>query len=163
MKCKITKETEYDVRFMVVDTCVRYWEDTDVDGVEDDAVNPRIPCAQRIDEFEVHWQPVIEVETGRIINWAKGVRAEVTYKVCDEFRCKLKTEMDKPSVYRYVGYVPKIMYPRENGYGDYIEMNIDTEGYIEGWNAKMLQQLIDYMENYAEYDTINKTCRKNML
>jgi hypothetical protein len=143
---------------MAVDTCVRYWEDSDVNGVEDDADNPRIPCAEKVNRFEYHWRPIIEIETGHIINWTKGVRAEITYKVCDEFRCGLKTGLDKSSVFEYAGYVPEIMYPREQGFGDYIEMDIDADGNIADWDAQKLQQLIDSEDNFAKQNAIDFVC-----
>lgn len=34
------------------------------------------------------------------------------------------------------------MCPKENGYGDYIIMNIDENGFIQGWEKKLIKRLI---------------------
>lgn len=55
MKAEIRKNIEVEIKHIEVDTEVRYWEDTDVNGVPDidfyeskGVGTPRIPCAEQI-------------------------------------------------------------------------------------------------------------------
>ena len=132
MDVQLTIKKTYDVRYLAASCGVRYWEDADVNGVED--VNgDLIPFRDGNS-----WTPTIDLATGMIRNWPKGVTAKIHYKVCDdgtyclldEFDC-LVTEID--------GYVPNMMCPSGNGFGDYVIMNIDCDGMIEGW-------VVDFIE-----------------
>jgi hypothetical protein len=40
-------------------------------------------------------------------------------------------------VYSKDGYVPEIMCPEGNGYGDYIIMKVNENGYIANWDADL--------------------------
>jgi hypothetical protein len=119
---------EYDAKYLVVEAEPRYWEDATVDG-KDDELGTKIPCR----EGEA-WCPVIDVDTGQIVNWTQGITASVHYKVCDAGVYELQTS-DKPRklIVRKDGYVPRCLSPGDNGYGDYIIMNIDENGIIENW------------------------------
>ena len=64
------------------------------------------------------------------------------YKVCDEFACDL-LDADRKKVYSYEGYVPDFMCPREEGYGDYIDMWIDEEGFIKDWDKNLVKHSFD--------------------
>ena len=46
-------------------------------------------------------------------------------------------------VSEYSDYVPKCMCPKENGYGDYIIMDIDKDGYINGWNGILVEKMLN--------------------
>lgn len=135
MKIKILKEEEIDLVFLVVDARVRYWEDATVNGVED-TEGSLIPC--RVGDS---WCPKIHIDSGVIINWKKGIKASIHYKVCDAGTYML-TDLDGDVIYdRHEEYVPKAMCPKENGYGDYIIMDIDEEGRIANWNPLLCQNL----------------------
>lgn len=153
MKVEMISKIEVDISTIEVDTELRYWEDTDVDGSPDidffqtkGVGKPRIPCAVQVKEepdkviYSDHWRwrPIIDAETGKILNWANGVEARVHYKVCDGFECMFKD--NKGNVIKeYEGYVPKFMCPKEEGYGDYIIMNINVDGYIDGWKTSYVE------------------------
>lgn len=129
MKLTIKKEIEVEPKFLLVKAGVRYWEDTKVNGIDDFEDGTLIPCK----EGDV-WCPIIDIEIGQIINWTQGVEADVHYKVCDAgeyILCdhKMNTLLIKD------GYVPKIMCPKENGFGDYIIMDIDESGMIADWKV----------------------------
>ena len=81
------------------------------------------------------WCPEIDIETGTILNWVPGVKADIHFKVCDagsyylldgEGKTVLKIEND---------YVPNSLAP--GSYGDYIEMQVDTTGKIVNWPHKI--------------------------
>lgn len=139
------------------DIDVRYWNDSEVNGVEDiDFYEtkgkgfPQMPCAVQvlpeptkvIHSDHWRWQPIINIEKGQIMNWQKGVTAKVHYKVCDGFACSFVGVMDE-EVAEFEGYVPRFMYPLTEGYGDYIIMDIDKDGFIHGWDANQVKRFLD--------------------
>jgi hypothetical protein len=137
MKIELRKIVEYEVMYLEVLAGVRYWEDAEVDGVED-CEGTLIPCrlnnylnpvTKRTEDF---WNPIIDIVTGQIINWENGVTANIHYKVCDNGVYRL-LDLTGPVV-TIDGYVPKCMCPLEEGYGDYIIMNVNEDGFIEGWD-----------------------------
>lgn len=79
-----------------------------------------------------YWQPTIDLENGRILSWPEGVKAHVFYKVCDEFECTIYDRSGNEVLY-YEGYVPDFMAIEDEGYGDYIDMVVDENGYINDW------------------------------
>jgi hypothetical protein len=129
MKRIIKVEKEVDIKFLHVSAGVRYWEDTEVNGIEDET-GELIPC--RNGEY---WEPIIDVDTGIIINWPKGIKANVHYKCCDDGTYTL-LDSDKSQIIAKEGYVPDCLCPEEAGYGDYIIMSIDENGHIDGWVAE---------------------------
>ncbi len=128
MKVSILKKVEVEVKTLHVRAGVRYWEDAIVNGVED-TNGDLIPC--RIDDEEC-WFPVIDIDSGIITNWEQGKTANIDYKVCDDGVYFVLDEKGNEIIV-YDGYVPKTMYPKENGYGDYIKMDVDENGLIANW------------------------------
>jgi len=107
---------------------VRYWDDATVNGKED-YDGAIIPC--RDGDM---WCPVIDVATGTITNWTIGTTADIHFKVCDECGYKLIGENGDVLYECENEYVPKILCPNRDGYGDYIIMTIDGDGVISNWN-----------------------------
>lgn len=128
MKAKIKVEKEVEIKQLQVDAGVRYWEDATVNGQEDEN-GDLIPCREGD-----AWKPVIDIDSGKILNWKQGVEADIHYKVCDDGIYRLVDD-EGNTVLSKGGYVPKIMSPEENGYGDYIIMKVDSEGQIANWRT----------------------------
>jgi len=125
MKAKFTVTKEFDVEYLFVEAGVRYWEDGVINGVEDKDGN--IPCRDGD-----CWKPLININTGKIINWTQGVRANIHYKVCDNGTYKL-LDVNMELIKKIRDYVPKMLSPKEEGWGDYIIMDIDADGQIKDW------------------------------
>lgn len=149
MKITIKKSIDYDIRFLKVDAGVRYWEDTEVNGVSDSENPPTIPCAEFVGDKNhiligqnYRWRPLIDIENGQIVNWKEGTTANVHYKVCDDFSCEL-LDAGNNSIISYNDYVPSVMCPADEGFGDYIIMNIDENGFIQDWNKELVRKLIN--------------------
>ena len=128
MKCKIKIEREVDLKLLIVKAGVRYWEDSEVSGENDTEDGENIPCKNGD-----LWSPHIEIETGKILNWEQGKRAEIHYKVCDCCGYELQDENGEVVFSEEDGYVPDTLSPKERGYGDYIIMDIDENGIIADW------------------------------
>lgn len=131
MKRIIKVEKEVDLKTLHVEAGVRYWEDATVNGVED-TEGDLIPCR----EGDL-WKPVIDLETGRITNWKQGVTADVHYKVCDDGSYYIKDAEGNTVLSIEDDYVPSILSPGGNSYGDYIIMHIDETGLIQNWKVDL--------------------------
>ena len=122
-----------ELKTLKCDINVRYWEDGMLNHERDDADVPRMPCAVKEGD-EYRWKPVIDIRTGMIENWEKGIIADIHYKVCDG--CGIEViDVDGKSVKTYSGYVPDILCPSCQSDGDYIIMHIDTMGVIQDWKS----------------------------
>lgn len=129
MNVTIKVEKEVDIKYCQIKAQVRYWDDATVDGVED-TEGTLIPCR----EGEL-WCPLINIETGEIINWSKGVSAKVHYKVCDAGSYYLQDNDYVTHLSIEDDYVPNGLIPGE--YGDYIIMDIDMNGKIKQWKSRI--------------------------
>ena len=128
-----------NVKFLHARCGVRYWEDATVNGVRD-TDGSRIPCREGTSADNDHlgggtWRLLIELDTGRIIDWPQGTTARVHYKVCDDGTYEL-LDAERNVVKRIDGYVPS-MCPDDNGYGDYVIMTIGVDGIIANWRADL--------------------------
>lgn len=127
---KVSVKIEKEVKYLKLDAGVRYWEDSVINGVEDNEDSPCVPCQEN-----GRWKPVIELETGKILNWTKGVEADIHYKICDDGGYILLDEWQN-KVIDVQSYVPNILCPTGEGYGDYIIMRINEDGMIQDWKCR---------------------------
>ena len=125
MKVKLTVTKEFDVEYLFVEAVVKYWQDGIIDGIQDNDGN--MPC--RVGNI---WKPLINVNTGKIINWKQGTTASIHYKVCDDGIYKL-LDANMELIKKIRDYVPRMLSPKEEGWGDYIIMDIDADGQIQHW------------------------------
>ncbi|MFA7256954.1 MAG: hypothetical protein WC047_05210 [Kiritimatiellales bacterium] len=133
-KITVSQLVEKEARFLRVACGVRYWEDSEVNGVPDEEDNPTIPFAA-LDT----WAPTIDIDAGTIVDWPAGTTASVHYKVCDDGRYTL-LDAGLNVIHEIEGYVPSIMCPGGDGYGDYVIMEIDGAGKIADWSADDLSE-----------------------
>ncbi len=129
------------VKYLRAKCGVRYWEDATVNGETDDD-GSRIPCRDPKPNNSLgggDWLPLIDLDTGMIVGWPKGTTASVHYKVCDDGLYQLLSEDCKTVVKEINGYVPRIMCPEGDGYGDYVIMEIDADGQIAKWRADLTE------------------------
>lgn len=131
---RIVTENHFPVKYLKVSARPRYWEDAEVNGVED-TDGDLIPF-KNIDR----WGPTIDLDEGKIVKWPKGTTASIHYKVCDDGSYNLVDENHNTVLYMMNEYVPSII-----GDGDYIIMDIDENGYIANWEVTF-----DEFEEYAQ-------------
>lgn len=135
------KETKsVPVKYIRARCGVRYWEDARVNG-EEDADGSRIPLREGTpaDNDNLgggNWRPTIDLDTGKIEGWPEGTTASIHYKVCDDGDYEL-LDADRNVVASIDGYVPSLMCPEGNGYGDYVIMEIAADGTIAKWVADL--------------------------
>lgn len=123
-------ERTMNVTHLIAEMGVRYWEDAKVNGVED-ADGTLIPL--RIGDV---WRICVDLETGKIKDWPDGVEASIHYKVADDGNYLLISDCGEEIISRD-GYVPSMLCPKENGYGDYVIMQIGGDGVISGFSADL--------------------------
>ena len=121
----------HNLELLKLDADVRYWEDGKLNGECDNDEVPRMPCSVN-DGKEYRWRPVINIKTGTVENWEKGIIADIHYKVCDGC-CIDVIDADGKLVKEYRGYVPEILCRAGENDGDYIIMHIDAMGVIDNW------------------------------
>ena len=137
---------------------VRYFEDGEVNGANDityeaqeQGVKPLVPCVERNEGENLKacdmwsWCLDIDPETGVILNWPKGNTAHVHYKVCDRCHIDYIVNGKKVCDNEKNGYVPNFLCPTDEGFGDYMIMDIDSEGKIAGWNKVAFENWVKTM------------------
>ena len=154
-----------EVRYLLVDAGVRYYEDATVDGEDDISVYdayekgdkenafPKMPCVEKIKERptdnihtnHLRWRPIIDIKEGVITNWRKGVTAHAYYKICDDGTYSL-LDAEKKVLYEVDSYVPSILAIEDSGFGDYVDMVIDENGKIKDWSCNE-DDLADILKN----------------
>jgi hypothetical protein len=132
MKATISVKQEVNIVTLHVAAQVRYWEDSEINGESDSEDGKLIPCK----EGEL-WCPIINVDSGIITNWEQGKKAEIHYKICDSGSYYLKDEEGNTVLQIEEDYVPKMLDPTDDGYGDYIIFNVDENGLIEDWKQTL--------------------------
>ena len=105
--------------------------------IEVDAIH--VSVAVRYDEEDIPndfplrkgnmWSGTIDIETGKIKEWPKGISGKLSMKVCDAGTYELLSG-SKVVAIRENEYVPCCI-PGE--YGDYINFDIDSNGVIADW------------------------------
>lgn len=131
MSFTVSMRKDFPVRYLKCVIGVRYWEDAEVNGVKEEDCNPSIPLRNGL-----YWEITIDLETGIIKDWPKATTAKVYYKACDAGMYYLLDEAMNV-VKSYDGYVPNMLSPKENGYGDYVILDIDANGHIDGWRVDL--------------------------
>jgi len=137
---RLKETTAVPVKYLRCRIGVRYWEDATVNG-EEDTDGSRIPLRKGTAADNDHlsggdWLPLIDLDTGKIEGWPEGTTASVHYKVCDDGDYEL-LDTDRNVVKAIDGYVPNIMCPEGEGYGDYVIMDIGPDGTIAKWKADL--------------------------
>ncbi|MFK4871619.1 hypothetical protein [Novosphingobium sp. ZW T3_23] len=114
-----------------VEARVRYWEDASVNGTPEDNDAPTIPLRNGD-----NWCPRIRLSDGLVEGWPAGVTADVHFKVCDEGLYWL-TGASGERLMKWSGYyVPNdFLCPADEGFGDYIIMQIGEGGKIADWSV----------------------------
>lgn len=130
-KITINRPVEVEAVYLKAVCGVRYWDDGEVNGAQDDEHEPTIPFAAN-----GNWAPLINIDAGQIVDWPQGTTASVHYKVCDDGRYEL-LDAGYNVLTAIDGYVPRIMSPKESGHGDYVIMDIDADGKIADWRIDL--------------------------
>ena len=80
------------------------------------------------------WRIVVDIESGQIVDWPKGVISAGYMKVTDGGTYRLLDSQQAQHAAIEENYVPHGVVP--GNYGDYIELDIDENGIITNWPKK---------------------------
>jgi hypothetical protein len=130
-----------EMKYLIVDARVRYWEDAEINGVEDEQ-GDLVPFRDGDS-----WKPTIDLENGTVQDWPQGTTASIHYKVCDDGDYWL-ADSDGVNRMKWKGnYVPdNFLCFGDEGYGDYIIFKIDESGKINNWKKPTI--------NASEWDLL---------
>lgn len=137
---EVTVKVKKEVRYLEAIVGVDHWDESMVNGKQDDQDDPLMPL--NID-CNV-WIIMIDLETGQIENWPVGTTANINYKVRDDGVYTLYDENRNDVLKQFERYVPSCLCPKANGYGDYVIMDIDEQGYIKDFSFNA--------EDFEEYE-----------
>ena len=128
---KVTVSRKVNLERLTIYALPVSWADTLVNGINDTPDGDNIPC-----KFGVTWCPVIEIDTGRILNWKKGTTASIHYKLPGALGYQVADEYGEIIANTIVSSVPKTLSIGTSGYKNTIIMDIDENGVIQDWNFK---------------------------
>ena len=124
--------TVQDAKYIKVRAGVRYWEDAKLNGVAD--TEGKVPF--RAGDY---WLPIIDLESGQVLDWPAGMEARIHYKVCDDGEYWLLDDRRQRIAKWKSDYVPNgVLCVGESGFGDYIIFSITADGRIQGWKPPVL-------------------------
>lgn len=127
----IPVKQDVSVKHLLAQMQVCYWEDAKVNGEDESDDTPKMP----LKDGDM-WNIKIDLSTGMIEGWPQGVTAQTHYKVCDAGIYSLLNAAGEVVVERD-WYVPSMLSPSGEGFGDYVIMEIDGAGKIEGWSPDL--------------------------
>ena len=146
-----------DCKYLFVDAGPRFFEDATYNGKKDydnESIirydkEPLMPFSVKT-KYGWRWQPVIDLDELKIIEWPQGSVASTNYKVCDDGIYKLGDKHGNV-LCTIKGYVPNLL-EYASGYlsGDYITMNIDEFGRLKGFPLNKKTDFIAAIIDKAE-------------
>ena len=148
---------------VIADFHVRYWEDCEIDGrgfdedTDEDVIKDLL--TRWDEEYKVGLVKddrmilIINPETGKVENYAGGKEIRMHFKVCDECSYKITERVanginpydayDNVILERDEDYVPDFLDIDDEGWGDYIEITIQTDGTIKDWNPDWFARWVE--------------------
>ena len=170
MKIDIVKKVSEDIKYLRATMGVRYWVDCEygfdfestlyIDFPDTEEENERIknltPCVVRKDigyKENDYLELIIDIDEGKVLNWPYGFCLNTRYKVCDDgeyvFLDENKNEVINITKSFDQYYVPDFLALEDNGYGDYVIINIDGNGKIEHFD-KMKSRIDKYFKDLED-------------
>jgi len=149
MKIKIVKEVEIKYIGFYIPI---YQEDIEFISEDKELLEKNLCTSLSFDDCTrpVNIYGIVDIDTGKFINWENiKNKVDIYSKVVDEGEYKIY-DQDIKIIGEYEGYVPKFFECNENGYGDYFNMTISPDGYINNWNERIFYKLEDIENKIIE-------------
>ena len=118
----------------------------DADTEEDENAVPKMPGLVKVGDRDYdnwRWNITIDIENGKILNWPQGTTAKTNYKPSDD--CDIFYLGKK-----YSDNVPDFLAIFDDGYGDYIYIEVLEDGTIKDWDKKACKDWLK--ENYDSFE-----------
>lgn len=188
MKVNSKATKEFDIDKVICDIDVRYyvdcsfskdngetWEkDFEDDDNFDDYVKSQLPCMKEVTYKKrsiwsniestmtrQDWCPVIDVNEGKVLDWTPGFVLRTHFKVCDQgiyVYSNYDESQQIVSIDCDLYYVPNWLEDFDDGYGDYMYIQINGDGTIENWD-KLKKKLLEYAKEYLDTDQIKSNIK----
>lgn len=134
MKLIKSEQKEISFKYLQFDVEPRYWEGAVING-ESDEDGDNVPF-----KFGTQWKPLIDLESGSVVDWPSGVTASFHFKFCDADDYYLLDESKEIIATHNNYYVPDgLLCYGDDGYGDYIIFSVDESGKIINYEQPMLE------------------------
>jgi len=153
MKINRNIKVEQEIKYLKACMGVRYWQDCDyskdggriwIDACEEDT-DEESENMKEITPFVIkknigygnsdYWEIIIDLDNGKILDWPNTISLRTHYKVCDDgeyiFLDENKKEVVNITNKYDQYYVPDFLALEDDGFGDYVYLNIDNQGNIE--------------------------------
>lgn len=164
------KPSSVNINRINVEAHVRYWTDCRINGQEFDEDDPNV-TSDMIKDLLTRWDPKsetglvagdklilnIDPDSGKVMNYWGEREIEMFFKVCDECSWNATTRKhngpdprnwyDEVVVEEEEDYVPDFLSLDDEGYGDYILITIDKDGFIKEWPSP--NRLSDMISDYS--------------
>jgi len=131
-------------------TWYKNFEDTEEESERIKKLTPRVVKNDIGYGVNDYFELIIDLNNGKVLNWTDGFCLKTHYKVCDDgeyifFNKEGKEVVDITKEYNQY-YVPDFLSLEDEGYGDYVYLNINGEGTIEHFE-RMKKLIEEYFEN----------------
>lgn len=165
MKVRVTKPIDIDLRYLKAKIGVRYWVDCkyskdngntwyeDLGDSTDEEVIADMPFvfSEKNKWYTTnYWIITIDLDEGKVLDWPKDFMIRTNFKVCDDgeyiFLNENKEEAINITKEYDQYYVPDFLAIEDDGYGDYVYINIDGDGRIEHFD-EMITRIENYFDN----------------
>lgn len=110
---------------------VRYFQDCIVNGIKCEQDNLLFPKRFITNNMLIFR---IDLKQKYIINWPIGTTVKIFFKIADGFSGIVYAKNGSIKLKYEEGYVPSNLDFDNNSYGDYLNFNIDQNGYILNWD-----------------------------
>jgi hypothetical protein len=167
MKINMTMLVEKDIKYLKAIMGVRYWvdcaystdngetwnNDFEDTNEESERIMKLTPCVVRKDigyRESDYLELIIDLENGKVLNWPEGFCLSTNYKVCDDgdysfLDADMNEVINITKEYKQY-YVPDFLALEDEGYGDYVYINILGDGSIENFSL-MKSRIEDYFDD----------------
>lgn len=175
-------QKEFNIDKVICDIGVRYyvdcsfskdngqtWEkDFDDNDESDEYVKSQLPCMKNVkyiyrglfgnrkeEKERQDWCPTIDVNEGKVLDWTPGFVLRTHFKICDKGVYVYSNYDESSQIVSKdcnLHYVPDWLCDFDEGYGDYMYIQINGDGTIENWD-KLKRKLSNYAQKY--FDTKN--------
>lgn len=159
----VRKPEPININKVIVSANVIYWEDCEIGGQEFDEGSDENVIKDLLGRYDNEYKIglvdgnllrlIINPETGKVENYAGEKEVRMHFKVCDECSWEITEHVpnginpydayDNPVLKEENYYVPDFLEIDDNGYGDYIEITIQTDGTIKNWNPEWFAQWVE--------------------
>lgn len=150
MQLTINRSQIVDIKYIRAEGAFYHLDDCDVDDPNKNVDWYNLPFVKEVNKETGSGSidMTINIDTGKILIDNSDYTFNIYYKTVDnlEYTCYNK---DWNIVGKFRDYTPLLFSQYENGFGDYMGLNVGYNGRIEGWNVtdEMKKELVEYIEN----------------